>query len=409
MIVFSIVAHAERKRLINASRVGEPLLMALPDKEELRDGGKTVEIRTQCDEIKRRLDHKSFYLHYCPEAQISGEHLKANCPIPEHHHSGNGKPGLSVDLRRGLYHCFSRHDGGDAIRFYEQVHGVSFVQAVREICRAHLGVGDRPAEIFVAAGQTEDASGAVDESLAPELQSAICAAFLKVCAEENQLEGETYLARRGINRKTMRRAGVVYFPRAAYRRIMRKLSERFSLDDLQLCGLFNEHGHLTFYRHRLVFPFHVEKRPVYLQARTTVSGIEPRWFNMRGTVPALYNVDCLASLQSDEIVYLVEGFTDTLTLMAHNFPALGLVGAGGFKAEWLSQLTRFRVVMALDGDAAGKRAAKAYQQFFSTHDVALARLNLATDVNDFFRHHPTAALEFSLLTEAALEEAGRES
>ena len=141
-----------------------------------------------------------------------------------------------------------------------------------------------------------------------------------------------------------------------------------------------------------------------VQARTTAAGTEPRWHNMRGSVPSLYNVDALSGLKSGSVVYLVEGFTDTLTLLAHGFAAVGLVGAGGLKAEWLAPLGRFRVVAALDPDAAGERAASRYEELFNARGLALARITLpAADVNDFFRHHPAAALEFALLTEAALE------
>ncbi|HEX8921703.1 MAG TPA: toprim domain-containing protein, partial [Pyrinomonadaceae bacterium] len=131
---------------------------------------------------------------------------------------------------------------------------------------------------------------------------------------------------------------------------------------------------------------------------------EPRWHNMRGGVPCLYNVDALSELPSGEIVYLVEGFTDTLTLTAYGFTAVGLVGAGGFKEEWLAPLARFRVVAALDGDTAGLRAASRYQEMFAARGIQLARLELPTDVNDFFQHRPSAALEFTLLTESAIEE-----
>jgi len=152
-----------------------------------------------------------------------------------------------------------------------------------------------------------------------------------------------------------------------------------------------------------LFPFRVEGRAIYLQARTTAAGVEPRWHNMRGGVPSLYNVDALAALASGSVVYLVEGFTDTLTLLAHNFAAVGLVGAGGLKQEWLVPLGRFRVVSALDPDAAGSRAAQRYEELFAARGLTLARISLPADVNDFFRHHPAAALELALLTEAALE------
>ena len=178
----------------------------------------------------------------------------------------------------------------------------------------------------------------------------------------------------------------------------------FPLEVLQRGGLFNRKEHLTFYRHRLLFPFLVEGRAVYLQARTTASGVEPRWHNMRGHVPALYNLDALRNLPSGSVVHLVEGFTDTLTLTAHGFQAVGLVGAGGLKDEWLAPLGRFRVVAALDPDAAGRRAAARYREMFARRGSGLAVINLPADVNDFFRQHPAAALEFELLTETALEE-----
>jgi DNA primase len=123
-------------------------------------------------------------------------------------------------------------------------------------------------------------------------------------------------------------------------------------------------------------------------------------------VPSLYNVDALDQLASGSIVYLVEGFTDTLTLLTHNFAAVGLVGAGGLKPEWLAPLGRFRVVAALDPDAAGRRAAERYEELFATRGLMLARVSLPVDVNDFFRQQPAAALEFALLTEAALENSG---
>jgi hypothetical protein len=184
---------------------------------------------------------------------------------------------------------------------------------------------------------------------------------------------------------------------------MRRMREGFAPEVLRRAGLFNRREHLTFYRHRLLFPFLVEGRALYLQARTTAAGVEPRWHNMRGPVPALYNVDALPSLPSGSVVYLVEGFTDTLTLAARGFSAVGLVGAGGLKEEWLAPLARFRVVAALDPDAAGRRASARYRELFAARGLRLAAVHLPSDVNDFFRHNPAAALELQLMTETALE------
>jgi DNA primase len=371
---------------------------------EQSDGNKRP-LRNLCEEIRNRIDYRSFYFRYCQEARLSGLRFRTQCPIPAHAHSGKGNPSLSIDLRRGLFHCFSRDEGGDAIRFYELMHGVSFVRAAQAMAR-ELGIGASAQRSLAFRAAPDEEAPATEEDaepLAPDRLNAVCDTFLRVCAGEDQTEGMNYLGRRGIDAETMKRARVVYFPRQAYRRVMRLMLDRFALDELQRSGLFNAEAHLTFYRHRLLFPFYVEGRALYLQARTTASGVEPRWHNMRGSVPSLYNIDALARLVSGEVVYLVEGFTDTLTLSAHGFAAVGMVGAGGFKEEWLAPLARFRVVAALDPDAAGARAAEHYRRMFAERGAQLACLHLSSDVNDFFRHTPTAALEFALMTEDALE------
>jgi len=362
-------------------------------------------LRRLCDEIKRTIDYRSFYLRYCPEARQAGARLLSLCPIPSHGHSGQGSPSLSIDTQQGLFNCFSRGEGGDLITFYELMHGVNFGRAVRELARELGLTGRRPRQPPLSQRAAPDAAGPETlEPLDPERTTEICEAFLRVCRGEDQLEGVRYLARRGISPETTRRAGVAYFPRRAYRRVMRRMLDAFPVEELQRSGLFNRRAHLTFYRHRLLFPFLVEGRARYLQARTTAPGVEPRWHNMRGSVPALYNADALTELPTGTIVYLVEGFTDTLTLAARGFAAVGLVGAGGLKEEWLAPLARFRVVAALDPDAAGRRAAARYAEMFARRRMRLASVALPSDINDFFRHHPSASLELSLLAEAALED-----
>ncbi len=378
----------------------------MPESARQSEESAQERLRRLRDEVKRRIDYRAFYMRYCPEARQAGARLQALCPIPSHAHSGKGHPSLSIDVQHGLFNCFSRGEGGDAITFYELMHGVTFACAVGRLAR-ELGLTGRAARPSLASRAAPDAEAqapAADaEPLAPEETRALCERFLEACRTEDQREGFGYLARRGIDAATARRAGVTYFPRRAYRRVMRRMLDSFPLDFLQRGGLFNRRAHLTFYRHRLLFPFLERGRALYLQARTTAPGVEPRWHNMRGPVPSLYNLDALSELPTGAVVYLVEGFTDALTLAAHGFAAVGLVGAGGLKEEWLAPLGRFRVVAALDPDAAGRRAAARYAELFAARGNALAALALPSDVNDFFRHRPSAALELELLTEAALE------
>ncbi len=361
------------------------------------------QLRELCNEIKSRIDYRAFYARFCPHARFTLNRAQTLCPIPSHAHSGTGAQSLSIDLKRGLFHCFSRDEGGDAIRFYELVRAVSFSQAVREIA-AELSVNSSSNQLPLRVRAAPD----VDETHAEELldnerKAEICESFLEACRRENQDEGFNYLQRRGIKRETCERMKLAYFPRESYRRVMRRVAKDFPQADLQRSGLFNSREHLTFYHHRLLFPFYTEGQATYLQARATSARIQPRWHNMRGSVPSLYNADRLDDLTTDEIVYLVEGFTDTLTLLAHGFNAVGLVGAGGLREEWLPQLARFQIVSVLDPDAAGRRASKRYREMFESHKMQLMTLALPSDVNDYFRVRPSAGLELELMTESAIE------
>lgn len=362
-------------------------------REELRELGET---------IKRRVDYRVFYLRYCPSsARVSRGTLRSRCPLPSHNHSGRGAPSLSVDLREGLFHCFSRDEGGDVIKFYSLMNGFTFGRAVFELAK-ELGINVNEAINPHLPFQQTKEEQKQEPTLKRERMIKICESFLKACRIEEQTEGVNYLERRGISQRVMRQVGIVYFPRRSYHNVMRRLMDGFSLDELQLSGLFNEQGNLTFYLHRLIFPFWFERHCVYLQARTTASGIEPRWHNLRGNVPSLYNIDSLNKLKSGSVVYLVEGFTDTLTLLTHRFNAVGIVGAGGFKEEWLAPLGRFKIVAALDGDEAGQRAAQHYKEMFESRGMNLVNVSLPSDVNDFFRGNPSAPIEFQLMTEDAL-------
>src|SRR5215203_1444494 len=226
------------------------------------DGGAPEELRGLRDEVKRAIDYRAFYLRYCPEARQHGARLQSLCPIPAHAHSGKGHPSLSIDLQQGLFNCFSRDEGGDAITFYELMHGVSFARAVRELAR-ELGLdgrkGRRPSLASRAAPDISEAEESF-EPLDAEQTAAVCARFLEICRAEDQLEGTAYLARRDIDAATARRAGVSYFPRRAYRRVMRSMSDSFPVETLRRAGLFNRKEHLTFYHHRLLFPFYVGGR-----------------------------------------------------------------------------------------------------------------------------------------------------
>src|SRR5215213_2249957 len=144
------------------------------------DGGAPEELRELRDEVKRSIDYRAFYLRYCPEARQNGARLQSLCPIPAHAHSGKGHPSLSIDVQHGLFNCFSRDEGGDAITFYELMHGVTFARAVRELAR-ELGLASASARPSLASASAPDpaaegeAGDAAFDPLDPAQTAEVCA------------------------------------------------------------------------------------------------------------------------------------------------------------------------------------------------------------------------------------------
>jgi DNA-binding transcriptional ArsR family regulator len=77
-----------------------------------------------------------------------------------------------------------------------------------------------------------------------------------------------------------------------------------------------------------------------------------RW--RQGDAPILYGLWRWSEWQDTDALYLCEGETDTLTLWHADLPALGIPGAGVWKAAWWRAVEGFaRIVVIPDNDAAG--------------------------------------------------------
>ncbi len=88
-------------------------------------------------------------------------------------------------------------------------------------------------------------------------------------------------------------------------------------------------------------------------------------------------------------VYVAEGEIDTMTLWQVGLKAVGIPGANVWKDEWKWLFRNAeRVVLCLDPDDAGMRAARGLWQSLSTvTDVDVARLPVGLDVNDVYRRY----------------------
>ncbi len=79
--------------------------------------------------LLRRLDFRTFYADLIPSLS-GGPQAAAHCPFPEHE---DRRASFSVNLDTGLYNCHGCGRKGDVFTFYQELKGVDFKTALKEL------------------------------------------------------------------------------------------------------------------------------------------------------------------------------------------------------------------------------------------------------------------------------------
>ena len=333
--------------------------------------------RIDLDELKAAIDIAEL-------AQSLGLTVKgksARCYNAQAHAHGDRTPSLSFYKGQngaGRYQCFACGVSGTALDLYMAVRGVDLQTAVRELAELY-GLTPRPsrpmptrldrvtaarelAELYLtprpsgpmptrrpsAAGAgrapTPATSGTKGPASAPD--SELYEALAAYCGGPDP-EALAYLTgpKRGLTAETVRRFGL--FTVKDYSATERHLLDRFGRDRCTAAGILSEAGRLIFYRHRLLIPYTQGGRVLFLQGRRLDEGV-PKYLNLTGVSTALFNLDRLGTLAKGARVYLAEGAFDAMALEQYGRPALGVIGIGGFKAEWAEILAPFDVCLVYD-------------------------------------------------------------
>ena len=354
--------------------------------------------REEIDSIKARLSITAV----AGRLGIEVRKGKIRCPYHKRHAHGDRTPSVSISEDKGLFRCWVCEDvRGDLFDLLHVVRGYTFGESLEWIRSEFPGVmGPVPYSPKTSAakaisanvssvkiriqGDSSEIISDPDEAPAdPLFREKIILSFLKLLKPVDDTPAARWLARRKIFKKTWDKARLRYID--DYDRVQRDLLGLHSLADLQKAGLYNDKGHLRYYRHPLVLPYlDDEFRPHYFQARTLDSALQPKELNLRGSVPFPYNK---AALNGEPgWVYLCEGAIDTLTVLEKGFMAVGIPGVRSFKTEWLGLFRNKRVVLCLDNDEAGWQGMDTLTELFESAGMDVARLELpeGQDINDWF-------------------------
>lgn len=300
----------------------------------------------------------------------AGRVLQGLCPF----HNEKG-PSFTVTEARKSYHCFGCGAHGDIIRWFTEFHGLSFQDAVRRLgAIAGVEVPEGRQETD-AERQARLAAESVRARLL-RVNDQVASFFSATLAGANGTRARQYLAGRAITAAEVERfrLGCCPDPVAFDRWVT---GAGIDPADIVALGLVSEPedgwrdgaplggGRLRF-RDRLIFPI--------LDASGEVQGFTGRAL---GDAPAKYlnspesavfekgatlygvHVSKAAARRAGRLL-LVEGNVDTI-VACRQIPAVAPMGTALTEAQ-VRQIARLadRVVVCMDGDAAGRKAAVAH-------------------------------------------------
>ncbi|MDP3082296.1 MAG: DNA primase [Rubrivivax sp.] len=300
------------------------------------------------------------------ELKRGGANLMGLCPF-----HGEKSPSFSVSPSKQFYYCFGCGATGDAIRFLTEHHGMSFVDAVRDLAQQ---VGMQVPEEQVSPEEQVQRQKLRErrQSLGEVLVKAADFYRSQLRATPRAID---YLKRRGLTGSVAARFSLGFAPPG-----WRTLAGVFpSYDDplLEEAGLVrqkeddgssegaSERGRYDWFRDRIMFPIRAVQGEVIGFGGRVLDDSKPKYINSPETPlfskgRELYGLfEARQALRDKGYALVVEGYMDVVALAQSGLPnAVATLGTA-CSSEHVQKLFRFTdaVVFSFDGDAAGRRAA----------------------------------------------------
>ena len=266
-----------------------------------------------------------------------------------------------VDDQKGFFYCFGCHTKGDHFRFLQEREGKSFIEAAEAV--AHLAGTSLPQRDSASARRSE-----AHEHLYQILEAA--SAWYRERLEATAGEhARDYLAGRGVNEDTAARWMIGYSPKTRPTLVDSFVARGVPLDHLVAAGLvIAEPGKPARdrFRDRIMIPIRDRRgRIISFGGRAMQHDAPAKYINGPQTPifdkgKTLFNLAAArTALSAGQPLVVAEGYLDVISMVEAGF---GATVAPLGTAVTSDQLTRLlnasdEPVFALDGDAAGLRAA----------------------------------------------------
>lgn len=319
-------------------------------------------------EIKARLPIETLVGQYC-QLTKKGRNFVALCPF-----HNDKKPSMLVSPDKGIAYCFPCAKGGDIFSFYQQIEGVDFIQALKDLAeQAGVTLPDRR--------EAEPVHNKDEKERARMCLEAALGIFKKSLAASPK--ATEYLAKRGVpdGEKELFEVGYAPDGNVVYDQL---LKSGFSRGEILLAGLaiqrdLADSKPFDRFRDRLMFAIRDHQGRLVGFGGRTLGNDDAKYMNSPDS-PLYHKSSVLFGLpqardamRATKRAYLVEGYFDVLA--CHRVGITNVIAACGtaLTEEHARFLRRHveSVVLCMDQDRAGREAAERAYGLLSKEGVAV--------------------------------------
>ncbi len=336
------------------------------------------------EEVRIRNDIVSVVSGYV-HLERQGRRMVGLCPF-----HGEKTPSFSVDATKQVFYCFGCQKGGNVFHFVMGIENLEFPDALRQLA-------DRAG---ISLPEPED-NGERERSILKKEISALnreaARFFFSNLAGPGGHAAQQYLARRGLQEKTLRMFGLGYAPDswdALCRHLQGKGASAALLETAGLASSGN-HGPIDKFRNRIMFPiFDIRGNIVGFGGRV-MDASQPKYMNSPDT--PLYNKSRelyamnFARLAHSKRIVVVEGYMDVISLhQAGIDTAVASLGTAFTQQQaWILKKYAEEVILAYDSDAAGQNATMRCMEILGTAgcQVRILQIPEGKDPDEFIRNH----------------------
>ena len=308
-------------------------------------------------------------------------------------------PSFTVNDQKGFYHCFGCQAHGDIITFEMNQEGLDFKEAIYKLARDF--------SIEVPQVKNFKIDQVNNDHLAYEILEEITKFFEKNLYLPIAQEARKYLQKRGIN-SVIAKKFRLGFALDSYESLTKHLQSKNYLEkDILQCGIIAKNDRQKIYdklRNRITFPITNKKNQVIAYGARTLGNDLPKYLNSQETEifkknHTLYNIaNARKAIFDKSFGVIVEGYMDAISLSANGIENV-VAGLGTAIGEnHLKQLFQItdKIIICLDGDSAGIRAARrlsdiALPLINVKKNIALAILPNELDPDDFIKTYGAQA------------------